>query len=235
MSPEPIFGPKICFFLRYTHITTFIWAQGVRLNRNISPTYPEVTLDTFGFPVGGRLAARWPVFRSQQPKVTFSRPKCENGQKSLFFKLSSKKSPVLGKTMFRVLLPLFASFFVHFQKLIRPHPGPLWGGGSKGIDKLHICKLRKDLRIPGALTFPARKSQCPGKFLSAPPIFSLLLGPLGICLGHKDNIRKFRALKKLAPKVQQLWRYGQVQQRLQKPTLCTPLHLSLNTLEEIIT
>ena len=62
MSPEPIFGPKFCFFLRYTHITTFIWAQEVRLNRNISPTYPEVTLDTFGFPVGGRLAAQRPVF-----------------------------------------------------------------------------------------------------------------------------------------------------------------------------
>ena len=127
MSPEPIFGPKICFFLRYTHITTFIWAQGVRLNRNISPTYPEVTLDTFGFPVGGRLAARRPVFRSQQPKVTFSRPKCENGQKSFFLTFHKQKSPVLGKTMFIVLLPLFASFFVHFQKLIRPHPSPLWG------------------------------------------------------------------------------------------------------------
>ena len=49
--------------------------------------------------------------------------------KNHFLKLSSKKSLVLGKTMFRVLLPLFASFFVHFQKLIRPHPGPLWGGG----------------------------------------------------------------------------------------------------------
>ena len=82
MSPEPIFGPKFCFFLRYTHITTFIWAQADMLfvkfytqayfltlrnlpHRNISPTYPEVTLDTFGFPVGGRLAARWPVFRPQ--------------------------------------------------------------------------------------------------------------------------------------------------------------------------
>jgi len=35
-----------------------------RLNGIISPPYPEVTLDTFGFPVGGRLAAwravSWP-------------------------------------------------------------------------------------------------------------------------------------------------------------------------------
>ena len=32
---------------------------------------------------------------------------------------------VLGKTMLKVLLPHFAWFFVHFDKLIRPHPGPL--------------------------------------------------------------------------------------------------------------
>ena len=24
----------------------------------------------------------------------------------------------------------FVAFFVHFDKLIRPHPGPLWGGVS---------------------------------------------------------------------------------------------------------
>ena len=26
----------------------------------------------------------------------------------------------------------FVAFFVHFDKLIRPHPGPLWGGGGGG-------------------------------------------------------------------------------------------------------
>ena len=34
-----------------------------RLNGIISPPYPEATLDNFGFPVGGRLAARRAVFR----------------------------------------------------------------------------------------------------------------------------------------------------------------------------
>ena len=35
----------------------------------ISPPYPEVTLDNFGFPVGGRLGARRAVFRPRLPKV----------------------------------------------------------------------------------------------------------------------------------------------------------------------
>ena len=30
--------------------------------------------------------------------------------------------------MVRVTLPRFAAFFVHFDKLIRQPPGPLWGG-----------------------------------------------------------------------------------------------------------
>ena len=46
----------------------------------ISPPYPVVTLDTFGFPVGGRLAVRRAVFRPRsfwaqkccfQPKINF--------------------------------------------------------------------------------------------------------------------------------------------------------------------
>ena len=43
--------------------------------------------------------------------------------------LSLKIILVLGKAMFKVLLPHFPWFFVHFDKLIRPHLGPLWGGG----------------------------------------------------------------------------------------------------------
>ena len=37
--------------------------------------------------------------------------------------------------MFRVLLSLFVSFFVHFQKLIRPHAGPLWGGVQHKVSR----------------------------------------------------------------------------------------------------
>ena len=35
----------------------------IRLNGILSPPYPEVTLDNFSFPVGGRSAARQAVFR----------------------------------------------------------------------------------------------------------------------------------------------------------------------------
>merc|ERR1712237_213245 len=45
-----------------------------RLNGIISPPYPEVTLDTFGFPVGGRLAARRTVSWPRLPKVALSGP-----------------------------------------------------------------------------------------------------------------------------------------------------------------
>ena len=48
--------------------------------------------------------------------------------KIIFLRLLLKIIPVLWKAMFRLLLPGFAWFFVHFHKLIRPHPGPLWGG-----------------------------------------------------------------------------------------------------------
>ena len=47
------FGPKPPFFR----------VVRTRLNGIISPPYPEATLDNFGFPVGGRLAARRAVFR----------------------------------------------------------------------------------------------------------------------------------------------------------------------------
>ena len=62
-----------------------------------------------------------------------------------FCKTFIKKIPVLGKTMFIVLLPLFASFFVHFQKLIRPHPSPLWGG--RGSQKMLENLLSKNGQV----------------------------------------------------------------------------------------
>merc|ERR1711936_545306 len=37
--------------------------MGIRPNGILSPPYPEVTLDNFSFLVGGRSAARRPVFR----------------------------------------------------------------------------------------------------------------------------------------------------------------------------
>ena len=41
----------------------------------IPSPYPEATLDTFGFPVGGRLAARRPISSPQLPKVALFGPK----------------------------------------------------------------------------------------------------------------------------------------------------------------
>ena len=41
----------------------------------ISRPYPEVTLDTFGFPVGGRLAVRQAVSWPRLPKVALFGPK----------------------------------------------------------------------------------------------------------------------------------------------------------------
>ena len=64
-----IFGPKICFFLRYAHITHFFGPWQTWLNGIISSPCPEVTLDTFGFLVGARWAARRAVFWPRLPKM----------------------------------------------------------------------------------------------------------------------------------------------------------------------
>ena len=48
----------------------------------------------------------------------------------LFFKPTLKLNPFLWKTMVRVIFLHFVAFFVHFDKLIRWPPGPLWGGGT---------------------------------------------------------------------------------------------------------
>jgi len=50
--------------------------------------------------------------------------------KNHFFGLSSKNNPVSGRAMIKGKMLHFVAFFVHFDKLIRPHPGPLWGGVS---------------------------------------------------------------------------------------------------------
>ena len=53
----------------------FFWLGRSRLNGMTTPPYPEVTLDTFGFPVGARLAARRAVLWPQLPKVALLGPK----------------------------------------------------------------------------------------------------------------------------------------------------------------
>ena len=52
--------------------------------------------------------------------------------KNNFFWDYHKKNPVSGKAMVKGKMLHFVAFFVHLDKLIRPHPGPLWGGGGRG-------------------------------------------------------------------------------------------------------
>ena len=51
----------------------------------------------------------------------------------------------------------------------------------------------ENVMIPGVLTFSEYENflSAPGKLFSAPPIFSLLLGRLGIYLGRYKNFREF--------------------------------------------
>ena len=60
---------KSVFFLRYAHITPCFGLKQTRLNGIISSPYPQVTLDTFGFPVDVRSAAQQAVFWHQLPKM----------------------------------------------------------------------------------------------------------------------------------------------------------------------
>ena len=45
--------------------------------------------------------------------------------KIIFFGTIIKKNPVSGRAMVKGKMLHFVAFFVHFDKLIRPHPGPL--------------------------------------------------------------------------------------------------------------
>ena len=58
----PFLARKSWFFLHYTYITPIIWVRRIWLNGIISPPYPEMTLDNFGFPVRGPLVALRAVF-----------------------------------------------------------------------------------------------------------------------------------------------------------------------------
>ena len=81
MAKKWILGQKTAFSARnsaFFYATPmkppFFRLRRSRLNGIISPPYPEVTLDTFGFPVNGRLAARRTVSWPRLPKVALSGP-----------------------------------------------------------------------------------------------------------------------------------------------------------------
>ena len=50
--------------------------------------------------------------------------------KIIFFRTIIKKNPISGRAMVKGKMLHFVAFFVHFDKSIRPHPGPLWGAGG---------------------------------------------------------------------------------------------------------
>ena len=65
--------PKYKWIL--AQITQLFRLRRTQLNGIISSPCPEVTLDTFGFPVGAHSAARQAVVWPQLPKITIFGPK----------------------------------------------------------------------------------------------------------------------------------------------------------------
>ena len=63
-----------CFFLRYTYLTPIFGLRRARLNGIITSPCPEVSLDTFGFPVYARSAARRVVSWQRLPKMALFEP-----------------------------------------------------------------------------------------------------------------------------------------------------------------
>ena len=71
----PFLAPKSAFFYATTIKPPFFQVRRTRLHGIICPPCPEVTLDNFGFPVGGRLVARGVVFRLPGRILAFFGPK----------------------------------------------------------------------------------------------------------------------------------------------------------------
>ena len=70
------FWPEILhFFTLHLWNPHFFGSDAQDRTDHMSPISWEVTLDNFGFPVGGRLAARRAVFRHRLPKVALFGPK----------------------------------------------------------------------------------------------------------------------------------------------------------------
>ena len=78
VSKKKVSGQKTAFWARksvFFYATPieplFFGLRRTRLHGIISPPYPEATFDTFGFLVGGHLAARRTVLWLRLPKVAF--------------------------------------------------------------------------------------------------------------------------------------------------------------------
>ena len=67
--------------------------------------------------------------------MTISTTKKQKWPKIIFLGTIINEILASGRGMVRGKMLHFVAFFVHFDKLIRPHPGPLWGGEA-GWDKI---------------------------------------------------------------------------------------------------
>ena len=103
----PFLAPKSAFFYATTIKPPFFQVRRTRLHGIICPPCPEVTLDNFGFPVGGRLVPRGVVFRLPGRILAFfgpkwaptatPRPSVHQGQyKKVVFLVSSCTLPCLS-------------------------------------------------------------------------------------------------------------------------------------------
>ena len=90
-----------------------------RLNGIISPPYPEVTLDTFSFWVGGRSAARRAVLQPQLPEVAFF------GVKNAVFRPETHFSETSSKK----IVPIVTGHQKDNSFVLTHCMAGLWGGG----------------------------------------------------------------------------------------------------------
>ena len=95
----PSLTPKSAFFYATPISPLFFGVRRIRSNGILSPPYPEVTLDNFSFPVGGRSAARRAVFRHRWPKMAiFGDSHLRRKSTSNFGPISMKLGPIVRFT-----------------------------------------------------------------------------------------------------------------------------------------
>ena len=107
------------FLLRYALITYFFGLKRTRLNGIITSSCPEVTLDTFGFPVGAHSAARQAFFWHRWPKMALFEPKM------LFFGPSGHPDVQIATGLAQTRLPFWWSVLTVTKK---------WDAVQKNMD-----------------------------------------------------------------------------------------------------
>ena len=110
---------KSAFFTLHPYNPPFFGLGGTRLDGIISPPYPEVTLYTFGFRVGGRSAARRAILQPRLPKVAFF------GVKNAVFRPETHFSDTSSKK----IVPIVTGHQKDNIFVLTHCMAGLWGGG----------------------------------------------------------------------------------------------------------